>query len=367
MDGDIGSRRAVATAARGRDCYGGREARRAWLLARRFAAAQRAPMSVRLLRQLRAWPTNTLWCQSSLTVVPRLLMLNASVFDRRRRSIDNALVTWPGEIPVRKRCEYRTNEWELSFQDIIVKHLLTYSLTQLLRACCRCRQHRWCQHRLHRWSCRYSEKCFRNGGQPWRCCDVILLVAVYTNHVMHAETLTSSTMLRSSRSDRSCSAAAMTAAASAGGGAIGTDFRFRKAVCRVLIALSFKSFRRRNERYRRRERSDCSEARILPVVEEERPSEQGDLDYISVRRLVGGCQLWSVFDVHANAALKLLTTKLRRMQWIARFIDISIFRTITNRVHIYVLYFMAQRCPYLDIKLSFTSEISCMSYAVISL
>jgi len=56
-----------------------------------------------------------------------------------------------------------------------------------------------------------------------------------------------------------------------------SDFRFRKAVCRVLIALSFKSFRRRNERYRRRERSDCSEARILPIVEEERPSEP-DLD-----------------------------------------------------------------------------------------
>jgi len=53
-----------------------------------------------------------------------------------------------------------------------------------------------------------------------------------------------------------------------------SDYRFRKAVCRVLIALSFKSFRRRNERYRRRERSDCSEARILPIVEEERPSEQ---------------------------------------------------------------------------------------------
>jgi len=50
-----------------------------------------------------------------------------------------------------------------------------------------------------------------------------------------------------------------------------------------LIALSFKSFRRRNERYRRRERSDCSEARILPVVEEERPSEPEDPDYISVR------------------------------------------------------------------------------------
>ena len=78
----------------------------------------------------------------------------------------------------------------------------------------------------------------------------------------------------------------MASAASAGGGAVSTDFRFRKAVCRVLIALSFKSFRRRNERYRRRERSDCSEARILPVVEEERPSEQGDQDYISVRCMV---------------------------------------------------------------------------------
>lgn len=41
--------------------------------------------------------------------------------------------------------------------------------------------------------------------------------------------------------------------------------RFRRAVCRVLIALSFKSFRRRNETNRRRERSDCSEARFLPI------------------------------------------------------------------------------------------------------
>jgi len=67
-----------------------------------------------------------------------------------------------------------------------------------------------------------------------------------------------------------------------------SDFRFRKAVCRVLIALSFKSFRRRNERYRRRERSDCSEARILPIVEEERPSEpELDADnYITVAAMV---------------------------------------------------------------------------------
>jgi hypothetical protein len=101
---------------------------------------------------------------------------------------------------------------------------------------------------------------------------------------MHTETLSSGAMLRGSRSDRSCSAAvAMASATAADGGVIGTDFRFRKAVCRVLIALSFKSFRRRNERYRRRERSDCSEARILPVVEEERPSEPEDPDYISVR------------------------------------------------------------------------------------
>jgi len=66
------------------------------------------------------------------------------------------------------------------------------------------------------------------------------------------------------------------------------DFRFRKAVYRVLIALSFKSFRRRNERYRRRERSDCSEARILPIVEEERPSEP-ELDaenYIAAASMV---------------------------------------------------------------------------------
>jgi len=67
-----------------------------------------------------------------------------------------------------------------------------------------------------------------------------------------------------------------------------SDFRFRKAVCRVLIALSFKSFRRRNERYRRRERSDCSEARILPIVEEERPSEpELDTDnYITAASMV---------------------------------------------------------------------------------
>lgn len=91
---------------------------------------------------------------------------------------------------------------------------------------------------------------------------------------MHTETMASVGMLRSSRSDRGgggYSAASMTSDSGV------TDFRFRKAVCRVLIALSFKSFRRRNERYRRRERSDCSEARILPVVEEERPSQPEDV------------------------------------------------------------------------------------------
>jgi hypothetical protein len=46
----------------------------------------------------------------------------------------------------------------------------------------------------------------------------------------------------------------------------GSGGKFRRAVCRVLIALSFKSFRRRNETKRRRERSDCSEARFLPVT-----------------------------------------------------------------------------------------------------
>jgi len=78
------------------------------------------------------------------------------------------------------------------------------------------------------------------------------------------------------------------------------DFRFRKAVCRVLIALSFKSFRRRNERYRRRERSDCSDARILPIVEEERPSEPDLLDndrYIAVVSKFHECDLVRHFQV----------------------------------------------------------------------
>lgn len=47
---------------------------------------------------------------------------------------------------------------------------------------------------------------------------------------------------------------------------------------RVLIALSFKSFKRRNEVFRRgREKSDCSDAFILPVVEEERGSQQDEV------------------------------------------------------------------------------------------
>jgi len=78
-----------------------------------------------------------------------------------------------------------------------------------------------------------------------------------------------------------------------------SDFRFRKAVCRVLIALSFKSFRRRNERYRRRERSDCSEARILPIVEEERPSEP-DLDsdnFIVAAAMVTPLTILSLFSL----------------------------------------------------------------------
>lgn len=43
--------------------------------------------------------------------------------------------------------------------------------------------------------------------------------------------------------------------------------RFRRTVCRVLIALSFKSFTKHDVN-RRRERSDCSEARFLPTLEE---------------------------------------------------------------------------------------------------
>ena len=56
------------------------------------------------------------------------------------------------------------------------------------------------------------------------------------------------------------------------------DLKFRRAVGRVLIALSFKSFKRNNELLRRnREKSDCSEAFILPVVEEERGSQQDEV------------------------------------------------------------------------------------------
>lgn len=58
--------------------------------------------------------------------------------------------------------------------------------------------------------------------------------------------------------------------------------RFRKTVCRVLIALSFKSFTHRTEPNRKRERSDCSEARFLPVVDEHGVI---DTDDIMVRTL----------------------------------------------------------------------------------
>ena len=109
---------------------------------------------------------------------------------------------------------------------------------------------------------------------------------------MHAETLSPSAALRSPRSERrgfstASSPATTSSAYVSDGRTVGnSDFKFRKAVCRVLIALSFKSFRRRNERYRRRERSDCSDARILAVVEEERAYGSEDHDLVSVRDIV---------------------------------------------------------------------------------
>lgn len=67
--------------------------------------------------------------------------------------------------------------------------------------------------------------------------------------------------------------------------------RFRKTVCRVLIALSFKSFtHHRSEPNRKRERSDCSEARFLPVVDEHGVT---DPDEIMV----------SAFDLFSHASI----------------------------------------------------------------
>jgi len=85
-----------------------------------------------------------------------------------------------------------------------------------------------------------------------------------------------------------------------GGGSAG--MRFRRAIYRVLIALSFKSFRRRNETKRRRERSDCSdntsdcsqrsdcsEARFLPAaalmpVDDDTLAPADDLLYVTAVR-----------------------------------------------------------------------------------
>ena len=65
--------------------------------------------------------------------------------------------------------------------------------------------------------------------------------------------------------------------------------RFRRAIYRVLIALSFKSFRHRNETKRRRERSDCSEARFLPAaaltpVEDDTLAPEDDIQYVALVR-----------------------------------------------------------------------------------
>ena len=70
------------------------------------------------------------------------------------------------------------------------------------------------------------------------------------------------------------------------GGSAG--IRFRRAIYRVLIALSFKSFRHRNETKRRRERSDCSEARFLPAahtpVEDDTLAPEDDIQYVTAVR-----------------------------------------------------------------------------------
>jgi len=67
------------------------------------------------------------------------------------------------------------------------------------------------------------------------------------------------------------------------GGSAGV--RFRRAIYRVLIALSFKSVRHRNETKRRRERSDCSEARFLPApltpVEDDTLPPEDDIQYVT--------------------------------------------------------------------------------------
>jgi len=64
--------------------------------------------------------------------------------------------------------------------------------------------------------------------------------------------------------------------------------RFRHAIYRVLIALSFKSFRHRNETKRRRERSDCSEARFLPAaltpLEDDTLAPEDDIQYVTAVR-----------------------------------------------------------------------------------
>jgi len=87
---------------------------------------------------------------------------------------------------------------------------------------------------------------------------------------------------------------AVSAALGADTGSTSTDdgsagARFRQAIYRVLIALSFKSFRRRNETKRRRERSDCSEARFLPAaaltpVEDDTLAPEDDIQYVTAVR-----------------------------------------------------------------------------------
>jgi len=70
------------------------------------------------------------------------------------------------------------------------------------------------------------------------------------------------------------------------GGSAGV--RFRRAIYRVLIALSFKSFRHPSETKRRRERSDCSDARFLPAsltpVEDDTLAPEDDIRYVTAVR-----------------------------------------------------------------------------------
>ena len=108
-------------------------------------------------------------------------------------------------------------------------------------------------------------------------------------------TTTTSALAAAAMAARYAVPAAATAGSSSTEDGGGAAVRFRRAVYRVLIALSFKSFRRRNETKRRRERSDCSEARFLPVVptplEDDTLAPEDDIQYVAAVRAVLFCSL----------------------------------------------------------------------------